>query len=100
MFKNTDLFNGSAEDMNSSIEKVNEACKRHGINATYDVVLLGNMTEDKVEDEGWLDCIGIQKDGEIVSDYLTCDEALAWMEGFLECMEIYINETNESSITV
>lgn len=88
MFKDEELFNGEAGQINEAIKCLNEFCKKHGWNVTYDVALHDTTTEETVEREGWLDCINIQRNGQTVVHYMCSSDVLNWIGGFYECLYV------------
>lgn len=88
MFKNEELFDGEAGRVNTSIKLLNKACKTRNYEAVYDVELVNAVTEDNVENSGWLDCINLKRNNQIIVYYMTCTDVLNWIDGFMECLEI------------
>lgn len=92
MFKNENLFDGEAGRVNEYIKLLNMHCNAGNYGVKYDAVLCDAVTEDNVENSGWLDCINLKRNGEVIANYLTCTDILNWVDGFLECLQIAVIE--------
>lgn len=88
MFKNLELFDGFAGDVNKAIDSVNKECKRLGIPQTYDVVLERGFRETEDSINGNLDLAVLVRNGIVVESGLTCSEVIEWCYGFLDCAKM------------
>lgn len=89
MFKNLELFNGTAEDLNLTLNLINVSLACHG-KGKLDVCFAKEwLNEENIEDSGYGDCLNITHDGANIATWLTPDEALCWLEGFSTTLSIF-----------
>lgn len=97
MFKNLELFDGGAAELNKRIESINKSLKNLGIPQVYDARLVRGFEETEESINGFGDVIDIFTDGDLyVASGITIEDALMWCGGFEECIAtIYKhNKTN------